>query len=86
MQRAADVHLSLPEDLLASLDRVARQRGMGRAHLMREAIGEYLRRTEVEDIEREMKAYVEALAPFSEEFVNEMESETAERLLRETQW
>src|SRR5438105_2219376 len=34
MDNSADIHLSLSEPLLASLDRLARQRGMRRAHLL----------------------------------------------------
>lgn len=86
MQRTADIHVSVSEDVLAGLDRVARQRGMRRAHVLREAIVDYLRRTELEGIEREMRDYAEALAPFSAEFVKETDSHTVQQLLRETEW
>lgn len=86
VQKTADIHLSVPEDLLAGLDRVARQSGMRRAHIMREAIVNYLRRIDLEEIEREMHDYVEALAPFSGEFVKETDSYTVQHLLRETEW
>jgi metal-responsive CopG/Arc/MetJ family transcriptional regulator len=82
----ADIHLSLSQDLLQSLDRLAYQRGMRRAHLVREVIAEYLTRMESERIEQEMNDYVEALAPHSGEFVSETEAHAVQRLLDETEW
>lgn len=46
MDRTADVHLSLPADLLMSLDQAARQRGMRRVSLLRQVIEDYLKQIE----------------------------------------
>lgn len=86
MEKTADVHLSLPEELVANLDELASQRGMRRAHLVREVIAEYLEQVEAERIEQEMKDYVEALAPQSAEFVRETEAHTLQHLLDTTEW
>lgn len=81
-----DIHVNLPESLLLVLDRVARERGVRRTHLLREAITEYLKWIEWERIEREMQDYAEALADHSAEFVEETDTHTVERLLRDTKW
>jgi metal-responsive CopG/Arc/MetJ family transcriptional regulator len=86
MEGNADIHLSLPENLLVGLDHVAQRRGVRRAHLVREVIAEYVDRIEAERLEEEMADYVEALAPYSGEFVAETDAHTVERLLRETEW
>jgi len=86
MENNADIHLSLPEHVLVDLDRLAQQRGVRRAHLLREVIAEYLTRMETERIEQEMKEYAEVLAPHSGEFVRETEAHTVQRLLEETEW
>ena len=82
----SDIHLKLPEALLASLEREAQHQGLPRAHLLREAVTEYLARAEAERIDRELEAYVEEMAPYSGEFVAETDAHTVERLLRETEW
>ena len=82
----AEIHLTLSEKLLAELDRIARSRGVRRAHVLREAVVGYLERLEAERVEREMAEYVDALAPYSGEFVAETEEHTMEMLLRETEW
>jgi hypothetical protein len=81
-----DIHLKLSETLLARLEKEARHRGLPRAHLLREAVAEYLARAEAERIQREMEAYAEALAPNSEEFILETDAHTVQRLLEETEW
>ena len=86
MERVADVHLTLPEELVASMDALALQRGVRRAHLVREALAEYIDRAEKERIRQEMQAYVEALAPYSSEFVLETEAHVVQRLLEATEW
>lgn len=86
MENAADIHLSVSERLLASVDELARRRGMRRAHLLREVIAEYLVRMETEQIEQEMNEYVDALAPYSGEIVSETEVHTVQRLLNEVEW
>ena len=82
----ADIHLTLSEALLASLDREARQRGVPRARLLREAVAHYLAWTQAQRIEQQMKDYAEALAPHSGEFVGETDAHTVQRLLVETEW
>ncbi|MFQ5740023.1 MAG: hypothetical protein ACE5JX_13535 [Acidobacteriota bacterium] len=86
MEKLRDIHFALPRMLLAELDRVARERGLRRAHLLREAVVEHLKRTEAEGVEREMQDYAEALAPSSKDFVDETDAHTVQRLLRETRW
>ncbi len=86
MDRILELHVTLPEELLAGLDRIANERRVKRTSIVREAITSYLDRIESERIEREMEAYVEALAPHSGEFVAETEPDTMERLLSETEW
>ena len=86
VERITDVHLTLPEYLVAGLDRMARQRGIQRAPLVREVIAAYLTGVEAERIAQEMSEYVEALAPYSDEFVRETDAHTVQRLLEETEW
>ena len=81
-----DLHLKLPEPLLAGLEREARYQGLPRAHLLREAVAEYLTRAEAKHIADEMAAYVEEMAPYSGEFVAETDEHVTELLLRETEW
>ncbi|PYV07078.1 MAG: hypothetical protein DMG10_00120, partial [Acidobacteria bacterium] len=86
MERTTDIHVSLPDTLLESLDRVARERRVRRAQLVREAVAGFLSRVEAERVQREMADYVEALADHSEDFVAETDAHTVHRLLRETKW
>ena len=86
MGAAHGIHIVLPDALLADLDRLAREQGVRRVHLVREAIAEYLKRDASDRIEREMRAYVEALADHSGEFVAQTDAQAVERLLRETEW
>lgn len=86
MEHGADVHLTLPEGLVATLDRLATTRGVRRAHLVREALVEYVSRAEAARIDQEIQEYVNALGPYSDEFVREHEEHTLDRLLRETEW
>ena len=81
-----DIHVDIPEGLLLVLNQVAKDQGVRRTHILREAITEYLNRVKAEQIEREMQAYVEVMAPYSAEFVAETNAHTNERLLRETTW
>jgi metal-responsive CopG/Arc/MetJ family transcriptional regulator len=86
MEKTADIHLILSESLLADLDQQARERGVRRAQLLREALAEYLDRIESQRIDREMSDYADALAPSSGEFVSETDAHTVHRLLDETEW
>lgn len=81
-----DLHVALPAGMVAGLDRLAQERGQRRVQVLREAVAEYLLRTEAQRLEEEMEAYVDALAPHSGEFVAEHEAHTAARLLEVTEW
>ncbi len=80
-----EIHLKLPEPLVADLEKEARYRGLPRAHLLGEAVAQYLARAEAERIGREMAAYAEELGPDSGEFVAETDAYTVQRLLEETE-
>lgn len=86
MERTTEIHLALPRTLVVGLDRLARERGVRRTQLLREAILEFLKRVERERSEREMSKYVEALSAHSDEFVAETDVDTVQRLLRNTEW
>ena len=86
MEKYTDIHVSLPKGMLAELDRIARLRGMRRAHLLREAVATFLERVKKELIEKEIKSYVEDFSSHSGDFVRETDAHTIERLLRETEW
>lgn len=81
-----DLHIVLPDDLLSGLDRVARERGLRRVQVIREAVATYLVRNEAERLADEMRAYSERMADHSAEFTTETEAATVQRLLRETEW
>ena len=86
MNKFQEIHLALPQTLLAGLDRAARDRGVRRVSLVREALASYLDQIESERRDREMENYAEALAPHSGEFVAESDQHTVEQLLSETEW
>jgi len=86
MSRTANLHLLIPEELLAEIDRVARERGIRRAHLLREMTADCLRRGREERDAREMQAYAEGMGEASGDFVREAEPHVVRRLLRETEW
>lgn len=86
MKKITDIHVALPETLVTGLDRVARERCVRRAHLLREAVIEFLERVEAERIEREMTNYANTLASHSKDFTTETDAHTIQRLLMETKW
>lgn len=86
MDHVADIHLTLPEGLVVTLDELARGRGVRRSQLLREAVAEYLSRLQAELIDREMHDYADALGPDSAEFVRETEIHTMERLTETAEW
>lgn len=86
MDPTTDLHVALPDDLVAGLDRLAKERGKRRVQVLREAVAEYLVRTEAERLTAEMKAYADDMAEHSGEFVAESEEHTVARLLEETEW
>lgn len=86
MKPTTDLHVTLPSHLLASLDRLARQRGTPRSGLVREALVDYVRRLESGGTEQEMREYVHELGPYSAEFVAETEAHVSQRLPDEIEW
>ena len=86
MPRTADVHLTIPKELLAELDGAARERGLRRVQFLREVIVDHLRRRKAERVAREMAGYAEEMAGESGDFVAETGRHVARRLLRETEW
>lgn len=86
MEPTTDLHVVLPAGLVAGLDRLAQERGQRRVHVLREAVAEYLLRTEAQRLAEALDAYVDELAPYSGEFVAEHEAHTLARLLEVTEW
>jgi predicted transcriptional regulator len=86
MATSTDLHVALPDNLVAGLDRLAEERGQRRVQVLREAVAEYLVRTEAERLVAEMQAYADEMAGHSGEFVAESGEHAAARLLEETEW
>jgi metal-responsive CopG/Arc/MetJ family transcriptional regulator len=86
MDTMVDIHLSLPEEMLAELDSASQELGVKRAHLLRRAISTLLKDLEKERIAREMIKYSEEMADRSGDFVKETEGHVKRRLLEETEW
>ena len=86
MDKTADIHLTLPSELLISLDQVAEERGLRRVALLRTVIEDFVKLMVARRIEHEIDEYVDELGVVSREFVGETEGHTLERLLRETEW
>lgn len=86
MEPTTDMHIALPANLVAGLDRLAEERGQRRVQVLREAVAEYLVRTEAQRRMAEMQAYADEMAEHSGEFVAETEDLTVARLLEETEW
>lgn len=86
MGTTTDLHVALPDNLVAGLDRLAEERGQRRVQVLREAVAEYLVRTEAERLVADMRAYVDEMAEHSGEFVAESDVHTVARLLEETEW
>lgn len=86
MDETTDLHIALSDDLVDGLDRLAAERGLRRVQVIREAVADYLVRTNAQRLSDEMKAYAERMADHSAEFTAELEAHTVERLLRETEW
>jgi metal-responsive CopG/Arc/MetJ family transcriptional regulator len=86
VDKTVDLHVSLPMDLIAQLDRVAGERRVKRVQVLREAVADYLKRLEAERVGREMKTYADEMAAHSGDFVRETSDHVKRRLLRETEW
>ena len=86
MERNTDIHVVLPTALVERMDRVARELDMRRTELLRQAVIEFMDRMAADRIEREMAKYVDEMASYSGEFVQEGGQHTVKRLLRETKW
>ncbi len=84
--KTTDLHVALPSPMVVELDRIARERGVRRVQVLREAVAEYVLRTEAERRAADMRAYVDEMADASGELVAETEAHTVERLLREAEW
>jgi metal-responsive CopG/Arc/MetJ family transcriptional regulator len=81
-----DLHVALPDSLVAGLDALAHERGVRRVQVLREAVADYLVRTEAERTAELMRGYVEEMGEASAELVAETEAATLTRLLRDTEW
>ena len=79
-----DLHVALPNSMVAGLDRLAHERGVRRVQVLREAVTDYLVRTEAERLAQEMRAYADEMADASTEFVAETEIDTVRGLLRDS--
>lgn len=86
MDRHREIHLTLPAATARAVDRLARERHMRRAHLLRAAVERYLAQAERETVDAELEAYVAKMAPHSRDFVRETEAEVRRRLLEDTSW
>ena len=86
MDKIMDVHVTLPEKTAREVNRVAKARNLKRSHLLRMAVDQFLERIAREERESQMRAYVEAMAPYSDEFVRETEVEVERQLLENTEW
>lgn len=86
MEFTTDLHVALPDTLVAGLDRLAEERGQRRVQVLREAVADYLERTEAERTAEEMRVYASEMAEFSAEFVAQTEPDAVARLLSDTEW
>jgi predicted transcriptional regulator len=86
MEGNMDIHVILPGTLVERMDRVARELDIRRTELLRQAVVEFLDRMVAERIEKEMEKYVDKMAPYSGEFVQQGDKHVVKRLLRETKW
>ncbi|MBI3924965.1 MAG: ribbon-helix-helix protein, CopG family [Armatimonadetes bacterium] len=81
-----DIHVSLQEDTFERLGHLAETLEVSRNFLIREAVEDYLRRKEREQLERELDDYVRQMAPHSTEFVEETGSDVDQMLLENAEW
>jgi predicted transcriptional regulator len=86
MDKSADLHLTLPKRLLADLSRLAKERNVKRAQLIRQALTEFIERLRAERVAEEMTKYADAMGESSGGFVRETDEHVVNRLLRETEW
>lgn len=86
MEDSVELCVALPASLVAGLDRLAQERGQRREQVLREAVDAYLRQVEAQRLTEDLHAYVDALAPYSGDFVAEQEGHPMARLLEMTQW
>lgn len=86
MDRKMDLHVTLPEAMLGSLDRAAEARGLKRAEALRLAVEVLLREWEKEHLDAELRAYVRDMASGSSEWVRLTAKDNARRLREETAW
>jgi metal-responsive CopG/Arc/MetJ family transcriptional regulator len=86
MDKTTDLHLMLPKKLLADLTRLAKEREVKRAQLIRQALTEFIERLRAERVAEEMTMYADAMGESSADFVRETDEHVVSRLLRETEW
>lgn len=86
MDNTTDLHLMLPKELLADLTRLAKERRVKRAQLIRQALTEFIERLRAERVADEMAKYADAMGESSGDFVRETDEHAVSRLLRETEW
>jgi metal-responsive CopG/Arc/MetJ family transcriptional regulator len=80
------VHITLSEADLAELDRLARQAGVPKSQLVREAVSAYVAENRRQALQAAMRRHAEKLGDASGEFVAETDTHVTQRLLRETKW
>ena len=81
-----DIHITVHKSLHADLEKFAAEEGTTKAHLVREAVSEYLVKAKRERIDREMRGYAERMGSDSAEFVQETDETVVAQLLEETDW
>ena len=86
MGKTKDLHVTLPEDTVRHMARLAKERGVKQVQLFRLAIERYLAEAAREKRDRELRAYVAEMAEHSGEFVSETGPMTERLLLEETEW
>lgn len=74
--------ISLPDDLFAEIERVARRLGKSRSALYRAAISEFLSRHDPDEITESMNRVAEQLDTRPDRFA----TEAARRALERTEW
>ena len=86
MEPTSNLQISLPDSMLAEVDRLARERGVRRVNVIREAVAAFIANVDANDLSRQMQAYVDEMSDLSDEFVAENDVQRVEHLLRETEW
>jgi len=80
------MHVTLDDSAFRRLATLSRRLKLSRNFLVREAVADYVSRRERETLALEMVHYAEKMAPHSDEFVRETDTEVDRLLLENTQW